>query len=388
VRPGDGRLPSRLFFVADAGHAPDGLPALFTRAAAAGLDFLELRRKEGAGTAARVSEARACLAAAPRAVVLVNDRVDVALAAGAQGAHLGQDDLPAADARALLGPGRWLGLSTHDDEQFARGRETVVDYLALGPIFESSTKSGHAAVVGLEALRRCCASTQLPVVAIGGLDPERARLALQAGASAVAVASGISLGDFEANVAAFQQACELDRARPWMLSGLPGSGKSTTGRELARLSGRRFIDLDERVEAAAGLSVRALFSEGGEAAFRERERLALESLLGEPGPPPVVALGGGTLNQPACREVLDRAAARIAWLDSPPAICARRLGAAARERPLLGRATGVDLERALEQLLGERSATYARGSLRVDATASPELVAAVIWEAWAPRRIR
>jgi shikimate kinase len=236
--------------------------------------------------------------------------------------------------------------------------------------------------VGLEALRRCCATTSLPVVAIGGLDPDRARLVLEAGAAAVAVASALALGDLEANARAFRDACGDGPDPHWVLTGLPGSGKTTVGRELARRSGRPFVDLDDLVEAATGLSVSEVFAQRGEAVFREEERRALERQLGEVGPPAVVALGGGALNVAGCREALDRAGARVAWLDLPPEACAHRLARSSVERPLLAHAKGPELAAELERLLSLRWSAYAGASLKVDAAAGAGPVAEELLRAW------
>ena len=228
------------------------------------------------------------------------------------------------------------------------------------------------------------------MVAIGGLTPARAQQALEAGASAVAVASGLALGDLEANAAAYAQACGLalekpsgpGRARPWVLTGLPGSGKSRVGAVLANLSGRRFVDLDARVEAALGRTIGEIFAESGESVFREAERRELEELLADTGPALVVALGGGTLEQAACRGALDAAHARVAWLELSPSECARRLGSGARDRPLLSGAGAGGVEAVLERLLERRSAAYSRMSLRVSAAGSPEDVAGRLQAAW------
>jgi len=202
-------LPSRLLFVACADHAPAGLPALVGRAARAGVRFIEIRRPAVPGrpeSGARLAEVKACLAAAGDAVVLVNDRVDLAAIAGADGAHLGQDDVPCAAARRLLGPDALVGLSTHTEEQLAAAQDEPVDYAAVGPLFPSDTKSGHAPVVGPARLSAWRRRSRLPVVAIGGITPANVRSALEAGADAVAVAAAVSLGDLEANVAAFRVA--------------------------------------------------------------------------------------------------------------------------------------------------------------------------------------
>jgi thiamine-phosphate pyrophosphorylase len=202
-------LPSRLLFVACAEHAPEGLPALVFRAVRAGVRFLEIRRPPVPGrpdSGARLAELRACLEAAASAVVLVNDRVDLAVLVGADGAHVGQADLPPGAARRLLGPRALLGLSTHDEEQLAAAQAEPLDYAALGPIFPSATKSGHAAVIGRERLAAWRRRSRLPVVAIGGITPANAGAVIAAGADAVAVAAAVAQGDVEANVAAFRQA--------------------------------------------------------------------------------------------------------------------------------------------------------------------------------------
>lgn len=128
--------------------------------------------------------------------VLVNDRADVALLAGADGVHLGQDDLSPRRARALLGPKALIGLSTHGLVEVAAGAREPVDYLAIGPVFATGTKPDAEPVVGLEGVRaaRRAAAGALPgpLVAIGGLDGRRGAAALDAGADVVAVISAVA----------------------------------------------------------------------------------------------------------------------------------------------------------------------------------------------------
>ena len=123
---------------------------------------------------------------------VVNDRVDLALAVEADGVHLGQDDLPPAAARRLLGEGAVIGLSTHNWDQFKKGLKEPVDYLALGPLFPTATKEDAAPPVGLELLRRASRRTDIPLVAIGGISVERAPGVLQSGARSVAVISDVA----------------------------------------------------------------------------------------------------------------------------------------------------------------------------------------------------
>lgn len=122
--------------------------------------------------------------------LIINDRADIAHALAADGVHLGQDDLPPAAARGLLGERAVIGFSTHNAEQAREAIELPVDYLAIGPIFPTSSKENPDPVVGLEGLRRVRRIVgQIPLVAIGGIRPENAREVLRAGADSVAVIS-------------------------------------------------------------------------------------------------------------------------------------------------------------------------------------------------------
>ncbi len=194
-------LPSRLLFVADASHAAD-LASLVRGAVAGGVTFVEVRRSASPAldlpAGARLAEIRAVRAAAPGVTLLVNDRVDLALLADADGAHVGQDDLPIGAARRLLGR-RLLGLSTHDARQVEAAGDEDVDYVAIGPIFASRTKFGHAPPIGLAGLRACRRLCRKPLVAIGAVDAENVRAVLDAGADGIAVAGAIARGDAEQN---------------------------------------------------------------------------------------------------------------------------------------------------------------------------------------------
>lgn len=120
--------------------------------------------------------------------ILINDRVDLALSLKADGAHLGQDDLPPAEARKILGETAIIGFSTHSVEQAIAAVKFSIDYIAIGPIFETSTKENADAIVSLEGLKRVRESIgDFPLVAIGGITQENARLCLEAGADSVAV---------------------------------------------------------------------------------------------------------------------------------------------------------------------------------------------------------
>lgn len=158
-----------------------------------GATLIQLRDK---GTTARefYNEAESALriARAHGVRLIINDRVDVALALGADGVHLGQTDLPADCARRLLGERAIIGISTHSLGQAELGAQMSVDYVAFGPIFATSTKTNPDAVVGLEALRRVRSIVgALPLVAIGGITISNAYEAWAVGADAVATIAAL-----------------------------------------------------------------------------------------------------------------------------------------------------------------------------------------------------
>jgi len=136
--------------------------------------------------------------------IIINDRADVALAADADGVHLGQDDLPPDEARALLGGSRIVGISTHNLEQAIRGATLPVDYVAVGPAFLTSSKANPDPTVGVGLIALVKTLVAKPIVAIGGITLERAQAVIQAGADSVAVISDLySTDDIAARVAEF-----------------------------------------------------------------------------------------------------------------------------------------------------------------------------------------
>jgi thiamine-phosphate pyrophosphorylase len=124
--------------------------------------------------------------------LIINDRADIALVLGAAGVHLGQDDMPPEAARKLLGPNAIIGYSTHNIEQAIAAINLPIDYLAIGPIFATTTKSDTAPVLGLEGSRAVReAIGRFPLVAIGGITHANAREVIRAGADSVAVISAV-----------------------------------------------------------------------------------------------------------------------------------------------------------------------------------------------------
>lgn len=125
-----------------------------------------------------------------KARLIINDRVDIALSIGADGVHLGQDDMPPDAARRVLGADAIIGWSTHNVEQAISGRELPINYLALGPIFGTGTKKNPDPEVGLDRLREVCRQvSDIPLVAIGGITLENAPSVLAEGADSVAIVS-------------------------------------------------------------------------------------------------------------------------------------------------------------------------------------------------------
>jgi thiamine-phosphate pyrophosphorylase len=161
-------------------------------ALAAGIRIVQVREKEG--TARRALEIALALRAVTRerrALLLVNDRLDLALAAKADGVHLGQDDIPVGVARAILGPDALIGLSITDPAQLEAPDVRGADYLGVGAIFPTNSKT-DARYTGLELLAAARAAVDLPIVAIGGITVENAAAAVLAGADVLAVISAIA----------------------------------------------------------------------------------------------------------------------------------------------------------------------------------------------------
>lgn len=185
----------QLYPILDAACFPDvaGLFAAAEELAAAGCTLLQYRNK--CGNARRMlEEARELRARLGANVKLImNDRADLCLAAGFDGLHIGQDDLSPEAARRIIGPARWLGVSTHNPDQLAEADKTSADYLAIGPVFATSSKANADPVVGLKGVWRGRELTCKPLVAIGGITRANARSVIEAGADALAVISDLSL---------------------------------------------------------------------------------------------------------------------------------------------------------------------------------------------------
>jgi thiamine-phosphate pyrophosphorylase len=158
----------------------------------AGCAFLQFRRK-GRSDGEQLRELDAVLKAANPygATVIADDRCDLCMMAGAAGVHLGQDDLPPAEARGLLGPAAIIGYSTHGLDQAKAAMAEPVDYLALGPVFPTASKENPDPIIPVEVQDEIVRLSPLPLVAIGGITPERAVELWDRGFHSVAVISGL-----------------------------------------------------------------------------------------------------------------------------------------------------------------------------------------------------
>jgi thiamine-phosphate pyrophosphorylase len=173
---------ARLYFCCGARPGGSDPEALLRSALGGGVDILQIREKElgraeierSAGTFRRVCDTYGAL-------FIVNDDPDLARACDADGVHVGQDDASAEEARELLGPEAIIGLSTHSEEQIAAAVERPVDYISVGPIWETPTKAGRPAV-GLELITHAAAHATRPFFAIGGIDLGNAEQVVRAGA--------------------------------------------------------------------------------------------------------------------------------------------------------------------------------------------------------------
>ena len=188
----------RLYPILDAACFQDalGLTSAADELVAAGATLLQYRNKSG-NARAMLEQARELRqhcrtgVSGPHVRLMMNDRADLCLAAEFDGVHVGQEDLSPEAARGIIGPGRWLGVSTHNPAQLREADLTSADYLAIGPVFATSSKENPDPVVGLEGVRRARALTRKPLVAIGGITRANAASVIEAGADSVAVISDL-----------------------------------------------------------------------------------------------------------------------------------------------------------------------------------------------------
>lgn len=162
---------------------------------AAGVKLLQYRDKAGAPqTVLRNAAVIREVFAGAECRMILNDRADLALLARWDGVHMGQGDLLPGDARRVVGLERWVGVSTHNDEQVRLADLSCADYIAVGPVFATGTKLDAEPVIGLDGVCRARALTSKPIVAIGGITRQNSRSVIDAGADSIALVSGLFAG--------------------------------------------------------------------------------------------------------------------------------------------------------------------------------------------------
>lgn len=183
----------RLYLITDPVLCADwGLVETVRRAVAGGVSMVQLRDKH-ATTMQRIQQARAIMNVLKGTGIplIINDDLEAAIASNADGAHIGQSDSAPQKARALLGPNRILGLSCETPETVRAADGAPVDYLGLGPVFATDTKSDHKWPIGISGLADLVSGTQLPTVAIGGLNASHVEAVMATGADGLSVVSAI-----------------------------------------------------------------------------------------------------------------------------------------------------------------------------------------------------
>jgi len=340
----------------------DDVPEIARRLFAVGVRCVQVREKQMPDRQlVEVVEEVAAMGRLAQAAVLVDDRVDIARIAGV-GVHCGEDDLPADVARWILGPGALLGVSTHDLEAARRAfADPAPDYVAFGPIFESSTKNALRAR-GLETLSRVAAGKTKPLVAVGGITPERLDSVWGAGADSAAMVAGLLTGGRieENGRRAMDAARRRRRTGRIYLVGFMGSGKTSVGRRVAERLGLPFVDLDAEIERTSGMTIRALFEEAGEPEFRRRETAFLSGT--ETLPDAIVATGGGCFAQELNQRLIARLGISV-FLDVPFETVRSRLSEKT-DRPLF-----QSVEQ-LARLFADRESFYRMASASVKLSGS------------------
>lgn len=183
----------KIYPITDAGISGLSHAEQIEKMIAGGAVMIQLREKLASSDKFYASAAQAVEIARPSGIkIIINDRVDIALALDADGVHVGQDDLPPDEARKILGVDSIIGFSTHSAEQARLARFMPVDYIAIGPIFQTDTKENPDAVIGLDGLRAARQAVgKIPLVAIGGIHFDNMKSVFAAGADSVALIAAI-----------------------------------------------------------------------------------------------------------------------------------------------------------------------------------------------------
>ncbi len=187
----------RLYPIVDVSMVePTGVPSVTERIIQGGAGIVQLRMKsDDTGKFLELARRLRDITEKSGVILIVNDRVDIALLSRADGVHLGMEDIPPRGARRLLGPGAVIGLSTHTPRELKEAdglfREGLVDYISFGPIFPTDTKKDARPAVGTSMLRLARELTTAPIIAIGGITEENLKEVINSGADAVSIVSAI-----------------------------------------------------------------------------------------------------------------------------------------------------------------------------------------------------
>ena len=203
----------RLYVILDAALITSSERDCALSLAEAGVRLIQYRNKSASSRQYLDSSRELAESLRPRGVTfIVNDRPDVAFLAGASGVHVGQDDLEVEQARLVAGSDKLVGVSTHNLEQFKKAAASNADYIAIGPLFSTTSKANPDPLVGLTFLRNVRGLTDKPIVGIGGISLDRAKSVIEAGADSVAVISGV-LGSHNPSQSARQYLEVLETAK-------------------------------------------------------------------------------------------------------------------------------------------------------------------------------
>ncbi|WP_340818838.1 thiamine phosphate synthase [Methanolobus sp. WCC4] len=183
------------YLVTDSGLSRKGTLSDVESAVAAGCRIVQYREKAGSTRDMILEAAQIKTLCGNEAIFLVNDRIDVALAVGADGVHIGQDDMPIDTARELLGPDMILGLSVHNVEEALEAQRCGADYVGLGPIFDTSTKKDAGDGIGPQSIRAVKDAIDIPVVAIGGINKQNSESVILGGADSLVAISAVVCSD-------------------------------------------------------------------------------------------------------------------------------------------------------------------------------------------------
>ncbi len=199
----------RLYLITDRRLANAGdLLSAVERALCGGVRAVQLREKDlGGRELLELARNMRALTARHGAKLLINDRVDIALAADADGVHLGAGSIPPEDARRLLGPDKLVGCSVHGPEQLEAAETGGADFVVFGPVYYTSSKAAFGPPLGVDALRRACASARIPVFALGGIGAGNIDEAVAAGADGIALISAVLAADDPENAASEINRC-------------------------------------------------------------------------------------------------------------------------------------------------------------------------------------